>query len=649
MTDKGSMGLSLTWRSAIVATLVTAACALGAGAANAVTLHAPRGIVPARGASAPSPGVRTRGAYRRAPQRSLPAGATPALLYHGGGVMHSSHVYTIFWQPQSLPAEVSAFEASPSYQATVNGYFRDVAHDDGLSSNVFSVASQYYDLSGPGGAKRYANYSVQHESADSYLDPEQFPASSCTDKSDINEAESLPVCLSAEQLATEIAKVIVLRGWTAGASSIFMIYTPQGVGSCFNAGESSTVATDSCAYTGKQGYCAYHSYFAATGLPEVIFANLPYGATPNCDDAARPGGSHAGPVIDSGSHEHVEAVTDPTGEAWYDSVGEEATNADYGQEIGDLCVSSGWESQYGPLFTGSSGYGSPGAFNQLISGSHYLLQREWNNAAGATQGACAQRLIPASFTVLAGARVAQPVSFDGSASGSPEDPVVSWSWNFGDGSAGSGAAVSHTYAAAGADTVTLTVTDANGNSDTAVRQVSVLPPSVTPAPEEPVHGGSSPPAPAPAPPRAVLPSPLVTSPVHSAPAPLSSVELSTLLGLPSTGATLLAGTGAILLGHASCSPACSLTARLYASVPGTRHGRRVKSRRLVGTAHLSASAGVATAIAVKLNALGRALLRANRRLSVQLVISVTDRQGATRLLRSSFTLTAPAGAPRRRR
>lgn len=636
-------------RSAITVALTLAPCALGAELASAMTLHTPRGVEPARGAARPSPGV--RGTRSRAPLRSLPVLAIPALLYHGGPVMHASRVYTIFWQPLPAPPKVSAFQASPSYQATVNNYFRDVAHDDGLSSNVFSVAAQYYDLSGPGGAKSYANYAVQHESTDTYTDPEKFPASSCTDRSDFNEAESLPICLSAEQLAMEIAKVIVLRGWTAGASSIFLIYTPQGVGSCFQAGESSTVPADSCAYTGEQGYCAYHSAFATVGLPEVIFANLPYGATPNCDNQARPGGSDAGPVIDSGSHEHIEAVTDPTELGWWDSEGSEPTNADYGQEIGDLCVSSGGESksEYGPLLTGSTGYGSPGAFNQLISGSHYLLQREWNNAAGATRGACAQRLVPAAYTSSGAPHATQPVSFDGSPSGTPEDPVSIWIWDFGDGSSGTGATVSHAYAAAGEYTVTLTVTDAHGNSDTVVHQVSVAPAEeagtpIPPAGKETGSGSSAVPSSNTGPPVSAT----TTIPSRLSDAHLSSVELSALLGLPAAGASL-PGTGAIVLGHASCPSACSLTARLYATVHATRHGRRVKSRRLVGTGRLSASSGVATAIAVKLNALGRALLRAGHRLSVQLVISVTDQHGVTRLLRSSLTLTTPARVAGRRR
>jgi hypothetical protein len=654
MTDNRAMGLSLA-RSrqssiAIAVAVVIAACAIDAGAASAVILHAARGVVPARGAATPAsrgaatpaPATSGNGSSPSTPLRSLPVGATPALLYHGGPVMHSSRVYTIFWQPSPLPSKVSAFQASPSYQTTVNDYFQGVAHDDGLLGNVFSVATQYYDLSGPAGARSYIDYAVQHESTDTYTDPEKFPPNSCTDKSDLNEAESLPVCLSAEQLATEIAKVIVSQGWTAGGSSIFLLYTPPGVGSCFKAGESSTVVTDSCAYTGEHGYCAYHSYFAATGLPEVIFANLPYGATPNCDNQARPaGGSSAGPVIDSGSHEHIEALTDPTELGWWDSEGSEATNADYGQEIADLCVSSSWESQYGGLLAGSTGYGTENAFNQLISSTHYLLQREWNNAASATQGACAQRLVPAAFTLPVGARVARQASFDGSASGTAEDPVVSWSWDFGDGFSGSGSTAPHIYAAAGEYTVTLTVADAYGNSHTAVHQVSVAPaeeetgtPTIHPGGKETASG----PLPTPSP----IPGSTATPPARLSPARLSSAQLARALGLP-PGGTALAGLGTITLGHASCPLACSLTVGLYFTVHTTRHGRLLSSRRLVGSALISTTSGASKPIAVKLNALGRALLRANRRLTVRLVVSVTDGQGVIRRLASSLTLTWARG------
>ena len=54
------------------------------------------------------------------------------------------------------------------------------------------------------------------------------------------------------------------------------------------------------------------------------------------------------------------------------------------------------------------------------------------------------------------------VNFDGSASTTPNAPLVSYSWNFGDGSKGTGAKVSHVFTTAGTYTTELTVQDSKG-------------------------------------------------------------------------------------------------------------------------------------------------------------------------------------------
>ncbi len=62
------------------------------------------------------------------------------------------------------------------------------------------------------------------------------------------------------------------------------------------------------------------------------------------------------------SHENIEAITDPLGNAWYDPSG---------NEIGDKCA---WN-------FGSPLGGTPGAeYNEPISSGKYWLQQEWSNA-----------------------------------------------------------------------------------------------------------------------------------------------------------------------------------------------------------------------------------------------------------------------------
>jgi Bacterial Ig-like domain (group 3)/PKD domain len=436
--------------------------------------HGPAGVVPPHTAAF---GPMTR-AVARGQFSPVPPGGTATVSWHGGPVMHTTAVYTIFWQPASLPSGVSAFPTGAhGYQTTVNDYYTDVAADSGKPSNVFSVDPQYTDGSGA------AQYSDTF--GGTYLDTSAYPANDCTDGD--GAGHNTPVCFTDADLQSEVQKDVAAKGWPTGLGALYVVFTPQGVGNCFD-----TNAADGCAYFAG-GYCAYHGSIGS-GTSAEIYANLPYGATftlggtsvPGCEDGARPNASTAGPAIDSASHEQSEAVTDPlvTGwGSWWDSYGTSSTNAFYGSEIGDLCVDypafSDW---YGSVLTGSAAVGSAGAANQAIGATlnpsgydGWLLQQEWSQAAGG----CLQRVPSASFTTSASPVAGSPVSFDGSgssaSSGHAGDPVTiaSWSWSFGDGGTATGAAPSHTFCSPGTHNVTLTVTDSAGDPATVTQPVVV--------------------------------------------------------------------------------------------------------------------------------------------------------------------------------
>jgi hypothetical protein len=112
----------------------------------------------------------------------------------------------------------------------------------------------------------------------------------------------------------------------------------------------------------------------------VLYANEPYAATiANCHSGPSPNNDDADATINTISHEHTEAITDPFGNAWLDSSGD---------EIADIC---GWN--FGtPLGTAADGQ----PYNQLINGHEYALQQEYSND-GST---CLQRYIglPANTT-----------------------------------------------------------------------------------------------------------------------------------------------------------------------------------------------------------------------------------------------------------
>ena len=226
-----------------------------------------------------------------------------------------------------------------SYESLINQYFTDVAHDSGGASNVYSVATQYFDGSGP----------IQYQSTfgGSYVDHDPLPANGCDDGQD-------SVCLTDPQLQSEIENVLTARGWHGSTGALFVLMTPNGVGSCFDS------STNQCT---TNTYCAYHNSFTDSSGEPVIYANEPYNATINgCDPGSSPNSDDADATINTISHEQNESITDPFGDAWY---------AAGGNENGDLCA---W------------GFGTPiggtglGEYNQVINGDHYWLQEEYSNA-----------------------------------------------------------------------------------------------------------------------------------------------------------------------------------------------------------------------------------------------------------------------------
>jgi hypothetical protein len=167
-------------------------------------------------------------------------------------------------------------------------------------------------------------------------------------------------------LQQEIQAVLTARGWHGGLGNIFFLMTPNGVGSC---GDSTG---NECS---TNTFCAYHSYFVDSGHEDVIYANEPYeGPYPGCAGGLQgfPNDVDSDTTINTISHEHNEAITDPlTDPSTYGWISADRN------ENGDLCL-SGFGAQ-----TGTPGVD---AYNQTINGHHYDLQQEYSNAdAGCVQ------------------------------------------------------------------------------------------------------------------------------------------------------------------------------------------------------------------------------------------------------------------------
>ncbi len=252
---------------------------------------------------------------------------TPATCW----VMRTNTTYAIYWVPSGQSVQAG-------YETDVNQYLSDVAAASGSQTNVYSVATQYYDATG------WISYRSTFGGSD--VDTDAFPASGCNDGID-------SVCLTDQQVRHEIQNVVAAKGWSVGPDSLFILMTPDGVGSCYD---------DTDQQCSTNYYCAYHDSFSLNGQP-VIYANEPYDATiDGCGAGSSPDDNDADATINTISHEQNESITDPGGNAWQNAAGD---------EIADICA---WK--FGSSLGGTAGVDE---YNQVINGHHYWLQQEYSN------------------------------------------------------------------------------------------------------------------------------------------------------------------------------------------------------------------------------------------------------------------------------
>ena len=281
------------------------------------------------------------------PHRAASTTASPSggnMSYHSGRVLTTNNVYVIYWAPAGVDSVVTTKvfgRVGSTYRSLVTRFFQDVAHDNGKTSNVYYSATQY--SSSAGNIKYTVNFHTP------YLDRHGLPLSGCTNS-------VTTWCLSNQQLKDEIARDVKENAWVINSNSVVFLFTGYGIGSCYD----STL----CSF-GQ--YCAYHANITINNV-QLQFANMPYMDTLPyaCDSGNYPNSDQAADsAINMASHEHLEAITDPTTSAWYDS---------RGAENGDKCV---WN--FGTILGGTIGH----KYNQVINGHHYYLQGEWSNRRSA--------------------------------------------------------------------------------------------------------------------------------------------------------------------------------------------------------------------------------------------------------------------------
>jgi hypothetical protein len=239
-----------------------------------------------------------------------------------------------------------------SYESTINQYFTDVAaaSANNATDNVYSVATQYSDI----------QYGVTFDaSTNTYIDGTPYPTTAtCQDGSDT-------YCVTDTQLQAEIAKVIAKKKWpTSSTTALYFIFTPANVGVCIEAGAASGLNPCTTNF-----FCAYHSE-SSSGF---IYAVEPDAAAIGnaCTTFEAPAGNGADDTLNTISHEHNEAITDPFGDGWVANDGPGGQPQD---ENGDLCAYD-FGTALGTTLGGA-------AYNQVINGHDYYLQLEYSNQDG---------------------------------------------------------------------------------------------------------------------------------------------------------------------------------------------------------------------------------------------------------------------------
>ncbi len=183
---------------------------------------------------------------------------------------------------------------------------------------------------------------------------------------------SLPQYLYDVDMATLAAEAAYLINGT-GYGHIYHVFLPPGQDECFFAGGPCYSPDNLSTFA----FCAYHGSVDVPGLGHVVYTVEPYQDVPGC--FVRPGTPN-GQVEDSTndvlSHESIETITDPDGDAWWNLLG----GGMLGQEIGDECVFLVVDSTLSII-------GSDPAIWHSANGHIYATQPMYNNRKhGCTAG-----------------------------------------------------------------------------------------------------------------------------------------------------------------------------------------------------------------------------------------------------------------------
>jgi hypothetical protein len=250
------------------------------------------------------------------------------LTNQGGQVMESAVQHAIYLVPSN--------HACPSIAACWGNPEQFLA--DLSRSEFIHVTDQYVGTTGNGrygvGVSGRVNYTI--------------PAKPLTDA----------------DIQAIVHSMVVKDGGLSGYHHEYHVFLPPGQDECFDS------AFTVCA---SNVFCAYHGSVDFSDVGHVIYSVEPWAGVVGCN-ALQPDGSTPNTQNSILSHELIESITDPDGDAWWNASGDLDL---YGYEIGDECQ---W------IFFSATSVGfllDP----VYLNGRLYYIQSEYNNHAnGCTDG-----------------------------------------------------------------------------------------------------------------------------------------------------------------------------------------------------------------------------------------------------------------------
>lgn len=164
--------------------------------------------------------------------------------------------------------------------------------------------------------------------------------------------ESLPTKLAQSNILALVHAAARTHG--SGYDHVYHVFLPKGVDVCLSATQCYS-PNDSSTFA----FCAYHGSADFLGIGHVLYTVEPYQNVQGCSVAQpSPNGALVDSTANALSHELIETITDPDGDAW----GAQNSLIDFGAEIGDLCETPFGD--YAPF---------------TLFGKSYAIQPEYSN------------------------------------------------------------------------------------------------------------------------------------------------------------------------------------------------------------------------------------------------------------------------------